>query len=188
MVGPHQAPLSSLYNGNIGSWAWSSRESNGNPASLASRYRYDLLNRIRVDTLSTRVSSAWTATPNYRSSYSYDGNGNLKHLVRVDSAGTLMDSLVYKYQVNRNRLTHVDDPGGVSTNHSFDVDDQDTNNYTYDASGNMITDVESGITEIKWTPSNKIQNITKGTTSKLEYTYVAMGNRVVKRFIIPTCG
>ncbi|HLP29397.1 MAG TPA: RHS repeat-associated core domain-containing protein, partial [Candidatus Didemnitutus sp.] len=112
--------------------------------------------------------------------------GNLKSLVRVDSAGTLMDSLVYRYQTNRNRLTHVDDPGGVAGNHSFDVDDQDTNTYTYDASGNMIGDTASGITAIVWTPSNKIQSITKGSTSKLEYTYDAMGNRVVKRYYQPT--
>ena len=140
----HQEPLSSLYNGNIGAWQWGSRTSTGYKENLASRYRYDLLNRIRVDTLSTRVSNAWTATPNYRSSYTYDGNGNLKSLVRVDSAGTLMDSLVYRYQTSRNRLTHVDDPGGVAGNHSFDVDDQDTNTYTYDASGNMIGDTASG--------------------------------------------
>jgi len=76
--------------------------------------------------LSTRASNAWTATPNYRSSYTYDGNGNIKSLVRVDSAGTLMDSLIYRYQTNKNRLTHVDDPGGVASNHSFDVDDQAT--------------------------------------------------------------
>lgn len=65
-----------------------------------------------------------------------------------------MDSLVYRYQTNCNRLTHVDDPGGVAGNHSFDVDDQDTNTYTYDASGNMIGDTASGITAIVWTPSN----------------------------------
>ncbi|HLP28663.1 MAG TPA: RHS repeat-associated core domain-containing protein [Candidatus Didemnitutus sp.] len=97
-----------------------------------------------------------------------------------------MDSLIYRYQTNRNRLTHVDDPGGVAGNHSFDVDDQDTNTYTYDASGNMIGDTASGITSIVWTPSNKIQSITKGSTSKLEYTYDAMGNRVVKRYYQPT--
>jgi hypothetical protein len=84
----HQTPLSSLYNGNIAAWSWSSRTNTGTPQPLASRYRYDVLNRIRVDTLSTRASTAWQATPNYRSSYTYDGNGNLKNLVRVDSAGT----------------------------------------------------------------------------------------------------
>ncbi len=51
-----------------------SRNSSGNKENLASRYRYDVLNRIRVDTLSTHASNAWTATPNYRSSYTYDGN------------------------------------------------------------------------------------------------------------------
>ena len=181
----HLAPLSSLHNGNIGAWTWGSRTAAGGKENLASRYRYDVLNRIRVDTLSTRASNAWTATPNYRSSYTYDGNGNIKSLVRVDSAGTLMDSLLYRYQTNRNRLTHVDDPGGVASNHSFDVDDQATNNYTYDAMGNLTSDAQEGITNIEWTPSNKIRSITKGTNSKLEYTYDAMGNRVVKRYYQP---
>jgi len=166
-------------------WSWSSRTNTGTPQPLASRYRYDVLNRIRVDTLSTRASTAWQATPNYRSSYTYDGNGNLKNLVRVDSAGTLMDSLVYRYQVNRNRLTHVDDPGGVAGNHIFDVDDQQADNYTYDATGNLTSDVQEGITSIEWTPSNKIRSITKGSTSKLEYTYDGAGNRVVKRYYQP---
>ncbi|MFN4909220.1 MAG: RHS repeat domain-containing protein, partial [Bacteroidota bacterium] len=101
------------------------------------------------------------------------------------SAGTLMDSLLYTYQPNRNRLTHVDDPGGVAGNHSYDVDDQQADNYTYDAAGNLISDKQEGITSIEWTPSNKIRSITKGSTSKLEYTYDAMGNRVVKRFYKP---
>ncbi|MEY3386960.1 MAG: hypothetical protein RIR53_1771, partial [Bacteroidota bacterium] len=110
----HVEPQAGLYNGNIATWQWSTRSPEGLGMPLASRYRYDVLNRLRTDSLMIRQAASWTSTPNYRSSYTYDGNGNIKSLVRVDSAGTLMDSLIYHYQTNKNRLTHVDDPGGVA--------------------------------------------------------------------------
>ena len=50
-----------------------------------------------------------------------------------------MDNLTYTYQTATNKLTHVDDNVNKG-NYDNDIDDQDPNNYTYDAIGNLIKD------------------------------------------------
>ncbi|OJX57979.1 MAG: hypothetical protein BGO89_06155 [Candidatus Kapaibacterium thiocyanatum] len=183
---------SGLYNGNMASWSWNTRKKDGTLlGALASTYRYDLLNRLRADTVRTRGVSSWDAPANkFRSAYTYDGNGNILTLDRKDDAGSHLDQLRYRYTPGMNRMTHVDELGG-STATAGDIEDQDTLNYAYDASGNMTQDVSEGMSGsgIVWTPANKIRSITKAgssPTSKLVYLYDAMGNRVVKRYYEPS--
>jgi len=107
----HLSNLSDLFNGNIAGWSWNSRRSNGaTDTALGSRYRYDLVNRIRTDTVSLRGATSWQApSTNWSSFYTYDGNGNIKTLYRADASGSMIDSLAYTYTANTNRLTHIDE-------------------------------------------------------------------------------
>ncbi len=57
--------------------------------------------------------------------------------------------------------------------------EQGTDNYLYDAIGNLKKDVKEGITNINWTVYGKINNIAKSTTY-VNYVYDAAGNRVYK--------
>jgi len=187
-----QLPQYGLYNGNIASWSWNTRKTDGTLlGALASTYRYDLLNRLRADTVRTRGVSSWDSPASkFRSAYTYDGNGNILTLDRKDDAGSHLDQLRYRYTPGMNRMTHVDELGG-STVIAGDIEDQDTLNYAYDATGNMTQDVSEGINTsgIVWTPGNKIRTITKAgssPTSKLVYLYDGVGNRVVKRYYEPS--
>ncbi len=58
---------------------------------------------------------------------------------------------------------------------------QSTDNYQYDAIGNLIKDNAEGISDIHWNVYGKIASITKGS-GLIEYGYDASGNRVSKSF------
>ena len=56
-----------------------------------------------------------------------------------------MDALTYNYIASSNKLNFVADPTPVA-NYTEDIDAQLTGNYTYDAIGNLKTDVKEGMT------------------------------------------
>ena len=172
----------SLYNGNIGTWTWNTRQADGTPLhAMAATYRYDVLNRIKYDSLSVRGLGAWGTLANtYGTTYNYDPNGNILSLTRRDSSGTLFDDLTYNYLGIGNKLSGVDDAVAAGV-HPTDIDDQIGSSFYYDATGNFVGD-EDQIEKIIWTPSNKIDSIMKqGDTVAISYLYDAMGNRVLKR-------
>ena len=84
----------------------------------------------------------------------------------------------YHYNPGNNQLNYVYDsvPSG---NYSVDIDAQVSNNYQYDAIGNLIKDVSEGITGISWNVYGKISSITK-SSGTITYTYDASGNRISK--------
>lgn len=56
-----------------------------------------------------------------------------------------------------NQLNHVDD-GVAAGNYTDDIDDQSADNYSYDMSGNLIKDVQEGLT-IGWNAYGKITQV-----------------------------
>ena len=66
---------------------------------------------------------------------------------------------------------------------SMDLITQPSNNYIYDLDGNLVKDVSEQIDEITWTVSGKIKEIKRISGSSkldLEFSYDAMGNRILK--------
>jgi RHS repeat-associated protein len=190
---PGAVGLTSLYNGNIGSISINNRGLARNTASTANvlplvyKYRYDQLNRIvsmqaykGLDT----ATNVWTAVAinAYKEAVSYDPNGNIRTYNRKgDTSGGKpleMDALTYNYNANTNRLNYVQDTVNAA-NYTEDLDTQSSGNYTYDAIGNLKTDVKEGITNIAWNVYGKITGITK-TGSSIAYSYDAAGNRISK--------
>lgn len=112
----------------------------------------------------------------------YDRNGNIKNYQRWGSDGTqVMDNLTYTYQPNTNKLSHVDDAVTNNTLFAGDVDDQAANNYTYDASGNLIADAQGGST-ITWSPYGKVLEVySSAFASTTTFGYDAQQNRTHKR-------
>jgi hypothetical protein len=128
-----------------------------------------------------------SADGRWAETFSYDANGNITKLKRrgnkVDTLA--MDSLDYYYTSNTNQLDYVDDyvPAG---NYSNDIDDQASNNYDYDAIGNLIKDTKEEIHDINWTVYGKIQNIIRITDSEkpnLSFGYTPDGHRSIKSVI-----
>jgi RHS repeat-associated protein len=136
------------------------------------------------------TANQWVPVPvsagnDYAEAISYDPNGNILSYNRKGSPAIAgkqpeMDDLTYNYIAGKNQLRQVMDNPAYSSNYTEDIDNQtNANNYTYDAIGNLKTDIAEGITNINWTVYGKISSIEKGS-STIYYTYDASGNRITK--------
>ncbi|MCT4582026.1 MAG: hypothetical protein N4A35_11445, partial [Flavobacteriales bacterium] len=114
-------------------------------------------------------------------------NGNITTLKRYDENGVLFDDFTYHY-INdidapnspTNRLGYVGDVVS-STTKDYDIDNQNTGNYSYNAIGQLTSDVAEGITEVKWNNQGKVTEIIQSDDHPdTEFRYGPMGNRVVK--------
>jgi YD repeat-containing protein len=186
-----QPVFRNLYNGNI------SRQTMAmaNFARLNKQYVYDQLNRIYTASYSSvsPVDNMLTGLPDYRSSYSYDADGNLKTLIRYgNNTGTgasLMDSLEYHYGTGMggympNQLqTLIDHAPDVYTNDIRQVAPTAPPNYTYDRVGNTTKDLVSGQDTIKWNLYNKVTETRNNTQHNwMHFDYGTGGERVGKYF------
>ena len=159
-------------------------------------YQYDQLNRITSMDAFTGINNTnntFTAstTANYKERVTYDANGNIKTYLRNgDAARQYMDDMVYSYKAGNNQLDRVVDAApDAAGNYSLYNDlkrtqpngsqGQATGNYTYDAIGNLKTDISEGITNIIWSVYGKILSVTKASGT-ITYTYDASGNRISK--------
>lgn len=170
-----------LYNGNIRSMHTALSNNSEVPIGTHQcNYEYDQLNRIKTMQGYNRTVGVNFASSGYSSNYSYDANGNLDSLKRYAFGQTIaMDSFEYHYNANNNQLNWVDDIAGASL-FVDDIDNSmDANNYVYDAIGQLIEDVDEGISNIQWTVTNKVKQITK-TGEIISFDYDAMGNRIAK--------
>ncbi|MBX2985972.1 MAG: OmpA family protein [Bacteroidia bacterium] len=179
-----------LFNGNINSMVTSVTPfMEGGP--MATVYRYDQLNRIkgmktyRNFNQSTNVWNSGGTSNFFATNYSYDANGNILSLNRNSGDGSKlgMDALTYHYKAGTNQLEYVDD-AVTAGEHENDVDDQEEDNYVYDAIGNLVQDVAEGIEAIEWNVYGKVRRIVRSSSAvdkpDLEFRYDAGGQRVVK--------
>ncbi|MEP7219494.1 MAG: thrombospondin type 3 repeat-containing protein, partial [Bacteroidota bacterium] len=206
-VGAFNLPGRPLFNGNITSWTSETQAApSGTPGTrkyeqkTGENYRYDVLNRLLESVFSTYAGGHWDTTANheYSTSYQYDANGNILRLKRngynAATLGAPMDDLLYGYQPGTNRLDSVDDT--VARNaYPGDQDDQHKHNYRYDASGNMVQDIEDSVV-VKWNWQGKIEQIKKrrhpkndstaslwGISQTIKYLYDPAGQRIRKEVI-----
>src|SRR5690606_38564766 len=119
----------------------------------------------------------------------YDINGNIKNLVRSTGDATdneiAMDDLAYTYQNgngNSNRLMKVvENVTAGSGTGGFNNGTSGTNNdYTYDDNGNMLSDLNKGITGITYNHLNLPTQVYWAADKKIDYLYNAAGQKVKK--------
>ncbi|MBK7883593.1 MAG: hypothetical protein IPJ81_07140 [Chitinophagaceae bacterium] len=113
-----------------------------------------------------------------------------------------MDKMTYQYpkdingKILNNRLRYVHDEVNAG-NYAEDIDsqtpltlaqvkaeklpEQQTDNYIYDAIGNLIEDKKEGINKINWNVYGKIESIEKQNNT-ITYRYDASGNRILKNY------
>src|SRR5690606_34428325 len=146
-----------LYNGNIAQTFWKTAEDN---ILRGYHYTYDQMNRLRRADSYKQGNANITAYGEY---VAYDINGNIKNLVRSTGDATdneiAMDDLAYTYQNgngNSNRLMKVvENVTAGSGTGGFNNGTSGTNNdYTYDDNGNMLSDLNKGITGITYNHLN----------------------------------
>ena len=192
-----------LFNGNI-SWMattitdacfFTPGTQNPNPNYLAPlpqlyEYFYDQLNRLRqmnvVENTNLTTENDWRGASrnpinDYNTRYTYDANGNILTLLRNgnSTAGISMDDLNYYYYSGTNRLEYVSD-AGAANNYNNDIKSQSAGNYSYDADGNLTSDLSEDIQLITWSVSGKVLSVEKSTGDDLSFRYDAMGNRIAK--------
>ncbi len=138
------------FNGNISAIKWSTGNDQEwyNTEERAYRFQYDGLNRLK-SALSNMNTVNWKVTDDYRSEYSYDGNGNIISLERRNNKGSHIDSLTYSY--DGNQLQEVAD---VADSLGFYDGNTSGNDYAYDANGNMVKDRNKGIDSIYYNHLN----------------------------------
>src|SRR5690606_11565093 len=94
-----------------------------------------------------------------------------------------MDNLTYTYQNgnnNSNRLMRVEDGTSVFDTNGFLNGNSGTDDYAYDANGNMTKDKNKDITSIEYNYLNLPTEITFGNGNSIEYIYNAAGVKVMK--------
>jgi RHS repeat-associated protein len=162
------------YNGNISAIKWSNNLALGSTKDVAYKYSYDAMNRILNANYLTDNAGTWSASNAFgEGNFSYDNNGNIQNLVRTNNTGATIDNLSYTY--NGNQLLTVTDAGDILN--GFVDGNIGSNDYAYDANGNMIADKNKNITVI-YNYLNVPQQITKGTGEKITYTYDAGGSKL----------
>ncbi len=189
-TGLYHASASNLYNGNIRSMHTKILPFGG----LGMHYKYDQLNRIKMQNAFDFRANGFMPNNEYGMNLEYDPNGNIQILNRNDRTPA-MDQLYYNYYnsdntiysgdptspLATNKLAYVKDAAGITAEPS-DIESQATNNYTYDAIGNLIKDTQEGLS-ITWNIQNKITKITKANGQIINYSYDGLGNRIKKEVI-----
>ena len=185
----------SLYNGNIA--AWTQTQHSGQASVVTAKpnfetYRYDKLNRIKSSQSQYVDVSAYEGgasmlnghSKQFETQYRYDANGNLMSLVRRDSGGVVVDTLLYQYYNLTNRLHRVIDYAGQTDR----LDDpEDTLTYTYNAIGQLVQDLKAGI-NLTWNDNGKlvqVEDVVPNRKPTLQYRYDGAGNRVAE--VVRSC-
>lgn len=166
---PQQPGVTALYNGNISETKW--RTANTDNSLKWYKYSYDDLNRIK---------SAYDNVGRYRLvNVNYDKNGNITFLQRggavniaATSFNTSMDKLYYYYNTTSNKLRQVLDNG--NDNFGFKDGYHSAFEYTYDSNGNMLRDLNKGITGITYNHLNLPAQVNIGS-GNIKYNYDATG-------------
>jgi hypothetical protein len=200
----NQSYANPQYNGNIGGMVWKSK---GDGEKRKYDFTYDAANRILSADFNQYTSSAFSKSAGLdfsMSGMSYDANGNIlsmKHRGWKGVSTATIDSLIYSYIANSNRLRnvidHANDPTTTlgdfrtSTLHpNAGSKNSSTDDYAYDVNGNMVKDLNKDIATsangngIAYNHLNLPSRITikksGGTKGYIDYTYDAAGNKLKK--------
>ena len=171
-------------------------------------YQYDSLNRLTEANITGSIGSSvpiaitseYSATslppmgpsmemPKYSTGYSYDYNGNLLNLVRYGktsiSSYVMADSLMYSYIGNQiKNISDLSNHISSSTQILFDDLADEDEEYTWDANGNMTSDLNKGITSIEYNALNLPRRVEFADGHITEYLYDAMGRKLQSKYLV----
>ena len=169
----------SCYNGNISSTTWKS----GNETTTRGyKFTYDGANRLTGSTYGEGLAIS-TNNGNFNETATYDKNGNILSLQRKgqtsSSAYAQLDNLTYTY--NGNQVTKIEDAATavvLSGNTAFTNGTSTSNEYTYDANGNITKDSNKGISNIRYNLLNLPEEVTFTNGNSIKFFYSAEGEKL----------
>lgn len=182
---------SNQYNGNISGMKWKGRSD----SAWAYGYSYDLANRVTAANFTQKNGNSWAQDKKdfSVSNLTYDANGNIMSMWQKGMVGTksqIIDSLNYTYPANSNRLLAVSDIDSSRTKSArlgdFIDGNKGSKDYTYDANGNLIADLNKQIRSIKYNQLNLPEEVSIIGKGKIVYQYDAQGNKLSKTVIDST--
>jgi RHS repeat-associated protein len=166
----------SQFNGNISGVIWKS----DTQPTKGYGFVYDALNRLTGADYGEKNSTFNSAPNRYNEDLTYDLNGNIKSLFRQGYISpndySNYDLLDYNYGVWGNKLQKVVENG--MDNLGFKDNDPSTIDYSYDLNGNLVMDLNKGITSIEYNYLNLPRQVTKDQNNKVVYTYDATGAKL----------
>lgn len=184
------------FNGNIGGTTWKSA---GDAELRRYDFTYDAVNRIlKADfnqfdngsfNKNDQVNFSFQAGNGSLGSIAYDANGNLlsmKHWGVKLGASAVIDDFSYTYRLNgySNQLLAVSESTGINTTNHKLGDFTDLNrtldDYSYDASGNLLYDKNKSINSITYNHLNLPLSIDVAGKGTISYQYGASGGKLRK--------
>ena len=168
------------YNGSISSMTWKA----GDESTVRGyKFTYDGLDRLLNATYGETAAINANTNRFSENVTGYDKNGNIKVLQRYGQTSAsgygLIDNLTFT--LNGNQLNRVDDVVTASAySGGFEFKDgvKQSNEYAYDANGNLTKDLNKGITGISYNCLNLPKMVTFSDGSTITYTYAADGTKL----------
>ena len=165
-----------LYNGNISATTWSyGNQINGYT------YTYDNMNRL--SSTYSILNNSLNVDYLYSEKFTYDPHGNITSLERWDD-NDAMDALGFTYVGNQ--LQSIDDRGAETFHYDakhYHDNSNSTNDFAYDANGNMIYDQDRGIAAIRYNLLNLPDTIQFTNGNLIIHRYDAAGNRLETKYL-----
>lgn len=180
----------SHHNGNISAISWKTNDRDSYKTYL---FDYDGLNRMLTANFAI-IQTGFIGGSTNVGAYNeyvkgYDKNGNIKGFTRngnlLNNNLFPIDDLTYDYQSNSNKLFNVSDSRteeGFNDKNKYTgttIDDPQ-NDYKYDLNGNLIKDLNKGITGIKYNFLNLPTEVLWENGDKISYVYDANGVKLAK--------
>ncbi|HRI21182.1 MAG TPA: RHS repeat-associated core domain-containing protein, partial [Panacibacter sp.] len=171
-------------NGNIAGVRW---RSGGDGEQRAYGFTYDAVNRLTKGDFTQNTNMAWNVSAGIDyslRSISYDQNGNILTMNQMGlklNASSLIDSLVYGYNTNSNRLQYVTDKVNDTSAHLGDFTEISSNayqDYLYNGNGSMTRDNNKNIDAITYNFLNLPDFIRITGKGWINYLYDAAGNKL----------
>ncbi|MDE6715997.1 MAG: hypothetical protein K2J74_05905, partial [Muribaculaceae bacterium] len=184
-------PSKSYYNGNISACNW---VANSDDIERFFVYSYDNLNRLVKSEYS---EDTWRSSGIFDTEYTYDLNTNITSLKRNglseyfeeyewETYFSTVDNLTYKYKDNKsNKVVKItdsgEDPVYYGAQNFIDGDDKEVE-YTYDANGNLTSDLNKGITQITYNQIGLPRSVEFSDGHRTEYLYDASGRKLQTKY------
>ena len=132
-----------------------------------------------------------TDTPYYSTEYTYDLNSNVTELERCGKSDNdtnkyrILSNLRYSY--SGNQVNRISDEIAYTPHSSqvlfADLSDEDVE-YSWDANGNMTSDLNKGITSIEYNALNLPRRMTFANGHIIEYLYDAAGRKLQTKYLV----